>query len=66
MPLVLVLTVDWWPKALGGKLSYGLSWGTTLLVGLWSHHLDLFKLRRRWESRDPANDFDWERKSDLA
>jgi hypothetical protein len=57
---------DWWPKALGGKVSYALSWGTTLLLGLGSHHLDLFNLRRRWESRDPSNDVDWERKSELA
>lgn len=28
--------------------------------------MDLFKLRRRWESRDPANDVDWERKSELV
>jgi hypothetical protein len=55
---------DWWPSALGGRLSYGLSWGLTLLIGLATHHLDLFKLRRRWESRDPANDVDWERKSE--
>ncbi|KAK1927284.1 hypothetical protein DB88DRAFT_477474 [Papiliotrema laurentii] len=55
--------LNWWPSALGGRLSYGLSWGLTLLIGLATHHLDLFKLRRRWESRDPANDVDWERKT---
>ena len=54
---------DWWPSALGGKASYAFAWTLTLLIGLASHHLDLFSLRRRWESKDPTNTFDWERKS---
>ncbi|ORX38362.1 hypothetical protein BD324DRAFT_620547 [Kockovaella imperatae] len=55
--------LNWWPSALGGKTSYALSWTSTLLIGLTAHHLDLFRLRRRWESRDPTNTFDWERKT---
>lgn len=58
-------SADWWPTRLGGKTSYFLSWSVTLLAGMAAHHLDLFHLRRRWQSRDPANDVDWERKSEL-
>jgi hypothetical protein len=54
---------DWWPKRLGGKTSYALSWGLTLLIGLTAHHLDLFKMRERWQSRNGADEVDWERKS---
>lgn len=60
---VVDVSTDWWPSALGGKISYALSWGTTLLIGLAAHHLDLFHLRQRWQSRDPSHDTDWERKS---
>ncbi|GFZ50827.1 hypothetical protein JCM24511_08585 [Saitozyma sp. JCM 24511] len=55
--------LNWWPSALGGRLSYGLSWGFTLGVGLAAHHLDLFHLRERWKDHDPADDVDWERKT---
>ncbi|ORY35693.1 hypothetical protein BCR39DRAFT_511533 [Naematelia encephala] len=55
--------LNWWPTALGGKLSYGLSWGSTLALGLITHHLDLFHLRERWQAQDPSNDVDWERKT---
>jgi hypothetical protein len=58
--------VDWWPAGLGGRTSYALCWTTTLLAGLTAHHLDLFNLRERWEGRDPANEVDWERKSELS
>lgn len=54
--------LNWWPPALGGKISYALSWGATLLIGLAAHHLDLFHLRQRWESHD-RNEYDWERKT---
>lgn len=57
---------DWWPSRLGGKLSYTLSWSLTLLIGLLTHHLDLFYLRKRWKGRDPGDDdVEWERKSKL-
>ena len=64
MNSLLTGDIDWWPKALGGKVSYGLSWGTTLLIGLATHHLDLFNLRQRSQSHDPTNNVDWERKSE--
>lgn len=60
------MTSDWWPSVLGGKISYALSWGATLLIGLASHHLDLFNLRERWRSKHPEDDVDWERKSEHA
>lgn len=55
---------DWWPKRLGGKASYALSWSVTLLIGLTAHQFDLFKMRERWKSRDGADEVDWERKSE--
>jgi hypothetical protein len=58
--------LDWWPSKLGGKTSYFFAWSLTLVAGLAAHHLDAFHLRRRWQSRDPANDVDWERKSELS
>lgn len=60
---LLADTSDWWPKRLGGKASYALSWSVTLLIGLTAHQLDLFKMRERWKSRDGADEVDWERKS---
>lgn len=55
--------LNWWPSSLGGKASYFLFWGSTLLIGLGAHHLDLFNLRERWKAHDPADDVDWERKT---
>ncbi|WWC63478.1 uncharacterized protein I303_106081 [Kwoniella dejecticola CBS 10117] len=56
--------LNWWPSKLGGKVSYALTWSSTLLLGLAAHHLDLFGLRKRWESnRDPIDIVDWERKT---
>ncbi|ALO69263.1 hypothetical protein CNG00870 [Cryptococcus deneoformans JEC21] len=56
--------LNWWPSRLGGKLSYTLSWSLTLLIGLLTHHLDLFYLRKRWKGRDPGDDdVEWERKT---
>ncbi|KAK6910838.1 hypothetical protein I203_104872 [Kwoniella mangroviensis CBS 8507] len=57
--------LNWWPSKLGGKLSYALTWSSTLLLGLAAHHLDLFRLRKRWESnKDPVDGgVDWERKT---
>jgi hypothetical protein len=60
---IVTYNLDWWPKRLGGKTSYALSWGLTLLIGLTAHHLDLFKMRERWKSRNGADEVDWERKS---
>ena len=60
--------IDWWPKQLGGKTSYALSWGITLLIGLTAHHLDLFKMRERRRGKDEgqgADELDWERKSEF-
>jgi hypothetical protein len=59
---------DWWPKRLGGKTSYALSWSLTLAIGLTAHHLDLFKMRERRQGKDKdqdsgADELDWERKS---
>jgi hypothetical protein len=50
---------------LGGRISYALSWGLTLGVGLAAHHLDLFHLRERWKDHNPTDDLDWERKSEF-
>ncbi|WVW85434.1 hypothetical protein I302_107472 [Kwoniella bestiolae CBS 10118] len=57
--------LNWWPSKLGGKISYALTWSSTLLLGLSAHHLDLFGLRKRWESnKDPVDGgVDWERKT---
>jgi len=57
--------IDWWPKQLGGKTSYALSWGITLLIGLTAHHLDLFRMRerRRGKGESGGDELDWERKS---
>ncbi|WWC90532.1 uncharacterized protein L201_005468 [Kwoniella dendrophila CBS 6074] len=56
--------LNWWPSKLGGKISYALTWISTLLLGLLAHHLDLFGLRKRWESnKDPIGVVDWERKT---
>ncbi|WWC71400.1 uncharacterized protein I206_105355 [Kwoniella pini CBS 10737] len=56
--------LNWWPSKLGGKVSYALTWSSTLLLGLSAHHLDLFGLRKRWESnKDPVDVVDWERKT---
>jgi hypothetical protein len=58
---------DWWPKRLGGKTSYALSWCLTLAIGLTAHHLDLFKMRERRKGKDQgADELDWERKSKLS
>lgn len=65
-------TPDWWPQALGGKTTYLLMWALTLGVGLLSHNLDLFGMRRREHERGPApgpgsdEAFEWERKSECA
>ncbi|EJT50692.1 hypothetical protein A1Q1_08244 [Trichosporon asahii var. asahii CBS 2479] len=59
--------LNWWPQALGGKTTYLLMWAGTLGVGLLSHNLDLFGMRRREHERGPGSDddeaFEWERKS---
>ncbi|WVO14517.1 hypothetical protein L204_102152 [Cryptococcus depauperatus] len=55
--------LNWWPRKLGGKISYFLSWSATLFIGLAVHHLDLFYLRKRWKRRDPGDDVEWERKT---
>jgi hypothetical protein len=60
--IISSLTVDWWPKSLGGKTSYALSWSTTIIAGLLAHHFDLFRMRERWHDRD-KDEVDWERKS---
>ncbi|WWD19224.1 hypothetical protein CI109_103682 [Kwoniella shandongensis] len=56
--------LNWWPSQLGGRLSYALSWSSTLLIGLIAHHLDLFYLRKRWErNRKHSDEVEWERKT---
>lgn len=37
--------VNWWPKALGGKLSYLSFWALTLAIGAFMHHFNIFGAR---------------------
>ena len=54
---------DWWPSALGGKISYAFFWLLTIGLGLVAHHLDLFGMRERHRAGDESDQVDWERKS---
>lgn len=61
--------VNWWPRALGGKISYASFWALTLSLGALIHHYDLFGVRNRWQNKtgddSDVDDVgrDWERKS---
>ncbi|BGP00177.1 hypothetical protein NBRC10513v2_004401 [Rhodotorula toruloides] len=58
--------VNWWPKSIGGSISYTFFWSLALLTGGLLHHFDLDGFGRRTRSKRPKDDgeeFDWERKT---
>lgn len=64
--------LNWWPKSLGGKVSYFSFWLGSLLVGFVFHQFELFGVKPRWDggkgtgdhnNNDDAYAPDWERKT---
>jgi hypothetical protein len=56
--------LNWWPKRIGGRLSYAFFWCTALAIGWAAHEVDLVERLRRWTGRDGQRDnYDWERKT---
>lgn len=56
--------LNWWPRRVGGRLSYFSFWSAALAVGWAAHEVDLVDRLRRWLGRDGARgENDWERKS---
>lgn len=60
----MVALSDWWPRKLGGTISYTFFWTVSLFIGFIAHHLNLFAIGKRRPPRDGADDVDWERKSE--
>lgn len=61
------LPVNWWPRRLGGTVSYCFFWSGALIVGTLVHYFDIFGIqrkRRQRTGRTPHGDaIDWERKT---
>lgn len=58
--------LNWWPRSLGGSISYVSFWSLALLVGYLLHkfRLDGFRQTHRpGHTGSPAGDFDWQRKT---
>lgn len=54
--------LNWWPKRIGGRISYFFFWAVALSVGWLVHDLDLIGAGGRREDGDRGTD--WERKSE--
>ena len=59
--------LNWWPKSLGGSISYFCFWSGSLLFGLVLHQFDMLGVRSRWDRKKDdggshAIGQDWERK----
>ncbi|GAA5972749.1 hypothetical protein JCM8115_002267 [Rhodotorula mucilaginosa] len=58
--------LNWWPRSLGGSISYISFWSLALIVGYLLHkfRLDGFRQTHRpGHTGSPAGDFDWQRKT---
>lgn len=60
--------VNWWPRRLGGAISYFSFWAGALLVGALVHYYDILGIQRhrheKGNGRTKAGDsIDWERKT---
>lgn len=69
--LFTLYRLNWWPKALGAKISYTFFWIASLAAGYGLHEIDLYRRRRQ---RDPGvpghhlppadDDWDWDWEGD--
>ena len=58
--------LNWWPRSLGGSISYVSFWSLALFVGYLLHRFRLDGFRSKnpaGHPGSPAGDFDWQRKT---
>lgn len=65
--------MNWWPRKLGGRISYFCFWAGALIVGSLIHYYDIFGIQKHRRNRggggghgrnkDDGNVYDWERKT---
>jgi len=64
--IFLIFLVNWWPRKLGGRISYFFFWAGALCVGALIHYFDIFGIQKHRKNRGDHfgnGTGDWERKT---